>query len=259
MTVSEELVKERIERFERSIKKAELQLQTQELDEESVSRVYSSIGGNIENIGLYKLLLGDVTAATKKFEEATRRYLLEYEHKKNYENEKNGQSYWLTQTSNLERLLYGVLLTRNQELIDEAAEKVRDLDADYNSQFPEGVHRYFHVKALAAVATNAEVQQEYVEEFRKSFTDEDPSHQRYFGAIASVLEGIVQTDEKLVHDGLEVLIDHYDEDANAEPKGLSDRVSKRITALVMLAQQRGMNLDIESRYVPDSILSNAGR
>ena len=106
------------------------------------------------------------------------------------------------------------------------------------------------------MATDAEDQQEYVEKFQKSFADEELSHQRYFGAIASVLEGVVEEDEELLRDGLEILIDHHDEDTNDDPEGISDRVSRRVTALVMLAQQHGMDLDIESRYVPDSILSN---
>lgn len=256
MRVSEEFAQEQIERFERSIKQAELQIEVQELDEESVSRVHSSIGRDEQNIGLYKLLVVDVAAATNQFEEATRRYLLKYEHKKNYENEENGQSYWHPQMSTLEQLLYGALLTRNERLVNKAAEHVRELDDSYVHKFPKTAHRYFHVKALAAVATDAEVQHEYVEEFRKSFADKESSHQRYFGAIATILEGIVETDEELVCDGLEILIDHYDEDANDEPEGLSDRVSKRITAFVMLAQQRGIDLDIESRYIPDCILSN---
>ena len=75
-----------------------------------------------------------------------------------------------------------------------------------------------------------------------------------------MLEGIGEHDEELVHNGLEIPIDHHDEDTDDNhtddnPEGISDRVSRRVTALVMLAQQRGIDLDIESRYIPNGILS----
>jgi hypothetical protein len=252
MTVSEDLAKEQIERFERSMTRSKWKLENQDLGEESVSRVHGSIGRKEENIGLYRLLLGDVSAATERLEEAARRYALKYEHKQTYEAEENDQATWQTQRSILERLTYAALLSRDDALVEETAAKVDELDA-YRRQFPEMAHKYHYTTALARVAADADDQQECVDAFSDSLADVKPDHQPYFSSLSTILDGIVSGDEATVHDGLEAFLDDYDEDRNDDPESLSDRVSKRATALYLLAKRRGVDVDIESRYVPDCL------
>ncbi|WP_327053116.1 hypothetical protein [Halomicrococcus gelatinilyticus] len=254
MTVSEELAEERIERFERSMTRSKWKLENQDLSQESVSRVHNSIGRDEEKIGLYRLLLGDVAAATEHLEEATRRYALKYEHKRTYEAEENDQATWQTQRSILERLTYAALLSRNDASVEEAAAKVDDLDA-YRRQFPRMVHKYHFTTALARVAADADDQRERVDAFGDSLADVKPDHQPYFGNLATILDGIVSGDEATVRDGLEAYLDDYDEDRNDDPESLSDRVSKRATALYLLAKRRGVDVEIESRYIPDCLRS----
>jgi hypothetical protein len=253
MTVSEELARERIERFERSIWKSEWKLENQDLSEESVSRVHDSIGRDVEKIGLYELLLGDVPAATERFEESTRRFLLKYEHKKRAELEENGQQGWQTQASILQRLLYSAMLSRNDALAADAAKNADDLVA-YLHRFPEKEYRYHYTRALASVASQSPDERDRVDAFRESLDDVKPDFLPYFGSIATALDGVVEDDADLVVDGLEAFLERHDEKASEEPEKLSDHVAKRATALVLLAKRRGLDIEIESRYVPDCVL-----
>lgn len=116
MTVSKELAREQIDKFERSMTRSKWKLENQDLSQESVSRIHGTVGRKEEEeeaIGLYQLLLGDVAAATERLEEATRRYALKYEHERTYEAEENDQATWQTQRYILERLTYAALLSRN--------------------------------------------------------------------------------------------------------------------------------------------------
>lgn len=109
-------------------------------------------------------------------------------------------------------------------------------------------------RSLANVAIGSASQEEYIDALRESVTDEDAHLQRYFGAVATVLDGIRTGDEESVEDGLVILLDRHAEKREGKSSSLRDHVSRRPLALFLLARKRGLNIDIDSQYIPDTVL-----
>lgn len=254
MTVSEETAQKAIERAKRSIKEAKWELENLDSSKEQLSRTHSSIGDDLRRIGLYKLLLGELSSSEEKFEEATRKKLLKYNYKSEYELEEYGRTCWQTQMSVLEEVLYTALLARNDELTQKVVAEVTKLDSAYKNEYPKTVYCYYHVKALANVAIDSASQKEYIDALRESVADEDAHLQQYFGAVAAILDGIRIGDETRVEDGLITLLDRHAEKREGKRSSLRDHVSRRPLALFLLARKRGLEIDIDSQYIPDTVL-----
>ncbi|WP_255192249.1 Imm49 family immunity protein [Natronobeatus ordinarius] len=87
------------------------------------------------------------------------------------------------------------------------------------------------------------------------YLDELPDdHPEYFGALWHALTGIVDRDEQAFEDGIAQFLEWHDDNVDFENKtSADDLVCLPVLTLVVLARRDGMDVSVDSPYVPDCV------
>lgn len=254
MPISEDDLRSDREFTKELIADSEADLKQGEIPRDRVHLVQNSLGGDYRDLGIIASLLSEEAKAREQFAEATDHYLSGVRTARERQDEIS-KGDWESEPSILLDALYSGILSSDDELLTEVARETLAMDSEYVTEFPETVYKYHAAKALASVVFDAEETQTHLDSLRDALDGLRPELAQFFGAIATVAEGIVGTHGDTVAEGVQELLDHHSSTFEGKPTRTGQAVSVPATALVSLARRKGIDVTVESEY----LLSSNGR
>ncbi len=245
MTRSREELRATLDEKRRSLERARDVLEAGDYPPENGHSVHYSVGGRYYSVGAFHLALGELAAAREAFADAARHYLQSAVESRPYRHEPPTDK-WRNEPIRLVRGLYCALVADDPDLREECAREAVALDDEYLEENPAQL--FYRAKAVGAVALDDDRQGEFVSEFE---TAVDPDFVPEDLAIARACRGILDGDGAEVVAGVEDLLDHHRDRIDGEPDTKSEVVSLPATALVLLARDRGLDVWVDSGFVPD--------
>lgn len=118
----------------------------------------------------------------------------------------------------------------------------------------EHAHRAWIVRAFAALLLGRDDVSDYLEEARARLED-DNYHQEYFGSQVDAIEGIFEQDEATTRAAIEDALAFHEASFtdNEDMHFVEEAVSADACAFVALARQRGLDVRVDSEYVPKAV------
>ncbi|WP_168215782.1 Imm49 family immunity protein [Halorussus ruber] len=219
-----------------------------EVPHDRVHLVYNSLGGDYRSLGVYSSLLGEESKACEQFAEAVDYYLSGVRTARERQDEitKGNRE---SEPSYLLDALYTAPLACDEELLDEVARTTLEMDTTYVTEFPDMDFKYYAAKALASVILDTGEAKANFQSLNNSLDGLRPEMRQFFGAIATFVEGILATDEDMVAEGIQQLLDHHSSTVKGEPTTTKEAVSLPATALLLLARKKETGVSIESEYI----------
>lgn len=247
MTISDEQLRSKREFIEEMIADSKANLEQGEVPQDRVHLVYSSLGGDYRDLGLYSALLDEEATAREQFATAVDYYLSGIRRARERKDEiKRGNRE--SEPSRLLTALYTALLSNDNDRLTEAARETLAMDAEYVTEFPDTAYKYYAAKAVAAVILDVDEAESHLRALQDGLDDLRPELRQFFGGIAGVVDGILANDAKTVADGVQRLLANHSSSVQGEPTNPNDAVSLPATAMVALARKHGVDVPIESEY-----------
>jgi hypothetical protein len=250
MIKSKDEIEDKLEFFSRRLRKISNQVEQKELPEENIPKGHRMAGSKAKAVALYKMSLERCDDAVEDFLTAVKWYqdsITEYRERRdspsdNFEGETTLLNY-----------LYCAILSGNEGFQKEAAEIALDTESEHYSRFSTE-HRYHFMNALASMMLDNGDQQIHLDKLDDALAEPPADHQRFFGALHTTLSGIVSDDSAQFQEGAEQFLDWHDDNVDFENKtSAEDLVCKQIAALWVLARRNGMDVTVDSPYLPDCL------
>lgn len=217
-----------------------------------LTSAHRMVGHDSRAAAVYYLVLDECEEATHKFRTAATHYrnVVQLARKKSGSPEEN-------EPVDLRYLLHVALLADDGTVIMNAADLTLGISSAYVKQY-SSLYHYYYVAALAAEIQETGDQQTYLDELDEVIEGINPDYVEkklhvLYRAWWRVLSGIVSRDEQLFDQGMTELLDHHAEFASSNSTNPKDLVCLSGAALVALARRKGMDIRIESEYVPDCV------
>ncbi|KTG26688.1 Imm49 family immunity protein [Haloferax profundi] len=201
-------------------------------------------------LGTTELLLGEVQTARSWFAEGalaeTMVSELVWQHR-----EAVGEDECSNLPITAEHALRDALLSADPRVVGAAVDEILELDESYLDDYPDMTTRYYHLIGLAHLLREDTAQaRTALASLRDSVEKDDQFLGNYFAeAFADALEGFLDHDEQLVQHALDSLT-AYHEDVRGGGDGTKELFDHYTGAYLLLARHRGMNVRIDSEYVP---------
>jgi len=245
-----EKVEDKLQHREEFVKKRIDSLNSGKVPEENFPKVHLSIGNDYQQIALFKMALGNCKAAIPEFETSAEWY---YDGARETRERRDSLSEDFEGGTTLLKYFYSALLAGDEDLLTQATEIAFETEESHYHQFSE-THRYYLLNALAATVAETGDQQAYLDELEATLDDLPDDHDQYFGGLWRALSGIVTDDTKLFSEGVDQFLDWHDNNVNFENKtSPEDLVCKQVVALLVLARRNGMDVHVDSPYIPDCV------
>lgn len=244
------MVENKLQHREEFIKRRIDSLNSGKVPEENFPKVNLSIGNDYQQIALYKVALGDCKRAIPDFETATEWY---YKGSQETRERRESLSDDFEGGVRLLKYLYSAILSGDDALLEQATEIAFETHESHYHQFST-VHRYHLMNALAATVQETGDQQHHLDELEATLDELPDDHPEYFGALWHALTGIVDRDEQAFEDGIAQFLEWHDDNVDFENKtSADDLVCLPVLTLVVLARRDGMDVSVDSPYVPDCV------
>lgn len=244
MAPSNEWLREKIDRKRAEVGPALDDLESGAVPESNRYHLHYNVAIRYHAIGAFRLLVDEPDAGRTAFADAARHYLQSAVESRPYRHEPPTDK-WRNEPIRLVRGLYCALVADDPELREECASEAVALDDEYLEENPAQL--FYRAKAVGAVALDDDRQGKFVSEFE---TAVDPDFVPEDLAIARACRGILDGDGAEVAAGVEDLLDHHRDRIEGEPDTKSEVVSLPATALVLLARDRGLDVWVDSGFVP---------
>ena len=209
-----------------------------------VSAFHARMGAGFRRIGIYALLLDDRTDAADRFEKSAAHYATSVQ-------ERRRLRAAAAETEEPELLLeavYASILSRNWELMGVVAREARTAEGSpgHSPTLRSGYHRLaFLSSLLTGHDTDAPLA-----DLSTAVGDLSPDVRPSFEPYVTTFEGLAAAEPAAVSTGIRELLDLHDGGLTGKPTRARELVCYPATALSRLAQDRGLGLRIDSRYVP---------
>lgn len=209
-------------------------------------------------VGLGKLYLGERNQATEWFVSVSPGWIVdaasEWEFKlEGGKQPQIGRLPWLL----LYRALQTAVLSADSELVRSSATDVWErATAPELDDLPgqEHAHRAWIVRAFAALLLDRDDVPEHLQEARTCLGD-DAYHQGYFGPQVDAIEGIYRRDQAGTNEAIEEALAFHESSFtdNEDMHFVEEAVSADASTFVALVRQRGLDVHVDSQYVPDAV------
>lgn len=253
MDMSDEKIQSEISLRESEIERTQTRINGQSIPENRYAIAYYSMGLDAMKISLYHLVKGDFSASQRWFERATT-YYIERVRKGQEFREELAKSYWENEPLVFREAFYCAILSGSDTLQNEVAAEALAMDDAYLTEFPTVIHDFYFVRALAAIFLERDDAREFVAQLLANLDHLRPKLHAYFSALATILAGITSDDADRATEGFEQLLEYHDDDIQGTPKGPDKIVCLPAVALLVLARERGLDIEIEGEYIPESVL-----
>jgi len=252
-----------IEKKEEGYEQDRLVLENEEeLNSSQLARIPRGASISCSNVATYRLYLGEASEARRWFKRAaTHRFRagqMRVKHKEVLE-----RNAVLSATQIYGKAVQYALLSGSSECLEEIATGVLDLDESFRDVLDErggSVLSYDDAELLAAVSLGEdEIARNAIERIR-SF-ESDPSYDGYYsgvpdghtGPLVDASIGLFDGDAAAVTEAVEKMLDAHEAEVDGEPRGSREIVDHAAAAMIVLARNRGLNVTVESEYVPDAL------
>jgi hypothetical protein len=207
---------------------------------------HARMGAGFRRIGIYALLLDDRETAREWFEKSAAHYVTSVR-------ERRARDVPVTDNEVPELLLeatYAAVLSHNWELMGVAAREGRGADADGEGDRSAALRcGYARVGFLAALLTGRDAGARLAR-LEAAIEDLSPEVRSYYEPYADVFRGLANADGPAVSRGLREMLDLHDEGFDGKPTQPRELVCYPAAALTRLALDRGLDVAIESEYLP---------
>lgn len=234
--------------FVRQRNKKHSKLDGDKIPRENIPKVYRTIGRQSQVIGLYSLSIGECEDSKVEFTTSVLWYRDALEKLRGRRN-----SAWESESNNALDVLYSALLSGDEKLVSEAAKSALEVPDEYVDRFPT-TYRYYYLKAFATAILETDDQQYYLDELEKTLGDLDGTKEAFFEPLWAALSGLTHRDTEAFLTGIEQFLAWHHSQVDFENKtSAKDLVCRQATALIVLARQKGMDVRVESEYIPECI------
>lgn len=210
------------------------------------------IGNNSRSIALYHFKLGECDEGRDEFQTAVNSYQTAIELSR-------------TRVDVVDRsdpirvrdLLHMALLTGDSDLVETAAELALNTPSEYTDEY-SSLYHYYYVMALAGAITDTGSLKEYLQLLDTEIDAIDPAYVEddihvFYRTWWTTLEGIISREEQRVQAGITDLLAHHDDTAPEETTHPKELVCISATALLVLARWHGLEIHIDSEYIPECV------
>ena len=203
-----------------------------------------------QNIGLYYFALDECDTGVEHFQFATEQYRRSITDLR--EQRETPSDNFEGETTLLD-YLYCTLLSREIPSSKTAAELVLKTEREHYERFSTE-WRYYYTMALAASILENGEQHQYLDQLQKTIPTHDQAHEQFFTALWTALSGIKNRGEDEFCAGINQFLDWHDKNVDFDTKtSATDLVCKQVAALIVLARRNGMDVYIDSEYIPECV------
>lgn len=228
-----------------------------EVPEENVPRTRRMVGSDARAIGTYRLRLGECERAADEFRLAADHYRTALETTRDRED-----SLVRGEPIRLRDLLEVALLSGDDSLIEAASDLALETPLESAETLPDKPYHYYYPLAVAATIAETGGQQEYLERLDDAIEEIDPAHTEgdlrgYYRTRSSALSGVVSRDGAQFDSGLSELLSHHEKASSSESTQPDQLVCIGGSALIVLARRKGMDVRVDSPFVPECVFEIA--
>lgn len=241
---------EKIERGRKIRSKREQLLKKDKVPEKNLPSTYRGLGHNSRSIALCYFALQECDEGIAEFRTAADHYLSSI--RSNYEDK---DSIDRVEPVRLRYLLHVALLSGDDSRLRDATDSTSKLAKEYVAEHPDALHHYYYVVALAAEIQDTGDQKTYLDKLDEAIESINPDYVEkklhvLYRAWWRILSGIVSRDEQVFDQGMTELLDYHAEFASSDSTSPKELVCLSGTALVVLARRKGLDVRVDSEYIP---------
>jgi len=212
-----------------------------------IPSAYYRLGLYSRGIAVYNLLLGNKKEALEWFRKSAKYFI------KSVEQGRDKYKKWEGEAGSCSDAFYMSILSRDRELLKKAMELTFDIHPDYPNRFPDPAGGYYCLMALSKkLVGDVESAKHFIEKAKtarkhKGFED-------FENGQILFIEGIIREDEKLCLQGAKKLSEYH----SKKPQSMADDklVNIRLTALLLIAKRRNIDLKLDNEYIPKTLLED---
>jgi hypothetical protein len=240
-------LQDRIENCSSRVDSAYWAIDSNREDDVVPTTAFRSLGLDCLEIAGCELQLGNIDSARQWFARATyaeRSYVAVFT--RHYDelptsNQHNGSTRALAAIEN-------AILTGDARLIETTAQDVLDL-SDYPYEFLGSGETYYKACVLSALSTG---DMTVAEQYRDYCEDAIEEMDEYLDALLQTYDGLIEDNSMAVQTGLQAMVDYHADAADDLSRWLQV-MSPAVGTLLLLARHCGMNISVDSWYVPDGL------
>lgn len=220
--------------------------------------------GIATRVGLGKLYLGEDEEAAAWFADVSPAWVMNAEDKWEFKLEGDKQPHigrlpW----RHLYRALQTAILSSNEAVTESTAVRVWEMSTSSDlNELPgqKDARRASVVRAIAALLSGRDDVATYLEEARTRLGD-DRYHQGYFGSQVDAIDGIFNREDAPAETAIKDALAFHDESFtdNEDMHFVEEAVSIDACTFIALARQRGLDVHVDSEYVPEAVYELAER
>lgn len=217
---------------------------------EQVAGRWYSMGNTATSIGVYYTGLDNVSEARRWFAKAARFYLKRVE---------LGESGRANVPGVLMEAMRTALLSGDDAVLSDVVAMIDGITSEFLEDFPDRAASYQYIKLLAAIAEEeTEVAKTRAKRFRNASDTLGREHRNLWLTRASFLTAVVEDDADEASFRLGELTEMH-ADSLGSNSGLPDEIMDvEVAALARLARRCGLEVDVDSEFVPESLVTDDG-
>ncbi|MFC7046022.1 Imm49 family immunity protein [Halobacteriaceae archaeon GCM10025711] len=228
-------------------------LENGEVVDESLYLAHGGLGDYSKELGVWSLIEGATAEAIEWFETAADHYT-ESIRERRVHREIIEKAAWGNEPYALADAMFSAILSGDGDLIEDAARTALDADETYTEEFPGTTAWYYFAVGLAGVLIDEPTERERgLSGLRAAHDSLAAKFKQFFAGRITVLESFAANDAARVEEGLQTMLDDHADDAPANTTSPDELICVPAMALLVLARRRGLDVDVESEYLPDTL------
>ncbi|QIB74797.1 immunity 49 family protein [Halogeometricum borinquense] len=178
------------------------------------------------------------------------------------------QELWEDAPALYTQAMFLALISRDDELITEIASEALELDDFYldlfASEYEDSPYRFYHMKVLAATILSDDRLNELLDALKAEVEMMTPVSAKQFGETlnevrVTIYELLRQEDSGGVVSALEEYLNRHATVTPLSTEDPDELIDNELIALCLLANDRGIDVTVDSPYVPDVLVPNPAK
>lgn len=234
------------------------QIEESDYETEDLPVILSNIADEFRQKGQSHALLGEQEQAREAYRQAAN-YCVEFVEAMREHRDVIRDQMWEDAPAGYTEAMWYVLISRDTDLCEDIAAETLELDDSYLSEFgetdPDSAVRYFNAKVLAAAILDHERFEELAGKLDRAIelsVPADVREQKYLNSDFEWLaySAIYEREADPFVDNLDKFLQGRAHNTSLDTDDPDELVDDEVTALCLLANDKGINVTIDSPYVP---------
>lgn len=229
------------------------QIEDGDVPAENLPRAKRNLASDCRAIAVYQFVLGECSEGRAEFRAAADHYRTALELTRDrHDAPQKGEPI------RLRMLLEAALLSGDDDLVEAAADLTLETPPSFVETYP--VYDFYHYYAMAlatAIAETGELES-FLQRLDDAVEDLDPEHTEgdvrgHYRSRSSALAGIASRDEAQFDSGISDVLAHHAESSSLDSTQPKELVCIGGAALLVLARRKGMDVHVDSEFVPECV------